>query len=159
MRLCVSLGVFSALLLSPLAGPSLCASVDLRMEPLADSLKLLKSEERTAVEQAVEFIRRGENTTALARLSTLTGANPQNSSLRILSAYALLQLGNFLGAFEEAKKAEAAPNGNSYKCWFLAKVALLAGDKEVCRRELEHARKAGHLASDIKAIEKELQRN
>jgi len=156
MRCFHRLGLIGILLLALWAAPLHAAGVDLRMERLADSLNLLRSEDRAVVEEAVELIRKGENTLALGRLTALNAANPQNSSLRILTAYALLQAGNFLGAFDEAAKAEKAPDGNSYKCWFLAKVALLAGDKTVCKREIKHVKSMGDMAADVKALEKEL---
>jgi hypothetical protein len=68
-------------------------------------------------------------------------------------------VGNLVGAFEEAKKAESAPNGNSYKCWFLAKVAVLAGDRKVCRRELKHVKQAGDMVAEVTALERELKGN
>lgn len=138
------------------AAPLRADKVDLRAERLTEALDLLKPSERSVVDHAVDLIRKGMNTDALAALSTLTKDNPKNSSLRILTAYALLQLGNLVGAFDEAKKAEAAPNGNSYKCWFLGKLALLVGDREVCKREIAHAKKAGDMATDVDALEKEL---
>jgi Flp pilus assembly protein TadD len=147
------------LLLAPLANSLQCAELDLRMDRLQDSINLLGSTDKAAVEQAVALIRKGENTLALARLSALNNAHPDNSSLRILSAYALLQVGNFLGAFDEAQKAEKAPNGNSYKCWFLGKVALLAGDKAVCKREIKHVKSVGDMAADVHALEKELKKH
>ena len=152
--------LFAGLLaLAPLAGSLQCAKLDVRMERLAESLKLLKVTDRSVVDQAVALIRKGENTAALAQLSTLNRANPKNSSLRILTAYALLQVGNLVGAFEEAKKAESAPNGNSYKCWFLAKVAVLAGDRKVCKRELKHVKTVGDMAAEVRALEKDLRKN
>lgn len=150
------LGLIGLLLLAPWTVSLRGAGVDLRMDRLADSLNLLRTEDRAIVEEAVTLIRKGENALALGRLSALNAANPQNSSLRILTAYALLQAGNFLGAFDEAAKAEKAPNGNGYKCWFLAKVALLAGDKAVCKREIKHVKSVGDMAAEVKALEREL---
>ena len=144
--------------LTVFSGRVQCAEVELRVEKLGEALKLLRPDERPVVDQAVEQIKKGMHTAALATLSSLSKANPDNSSLRILTAYALLQAGNLVGAFDEAKKAEAAPNGNSYKCWFLAKVALLAGDQFACKREVGHLKKDGDMAA-VKALEKELRKN
>lgn len=144
--------------LMPLAGILQCAEVDLRMERLSESLKLLKEQERSVVDQALELIQKGRNTAALAQLSTLMKDNPKNTSLRVLAAYGLLRAGDLLGAFEEAKKAESSPHGNSYTCWFLARVALLVGDRPMCERELKHVKKAGDMAADVEALEKELAR-
>jgi Flp pilus assembly protein TadD len=110
------------------------------------------------VGDAIALIRNDEHVLALARLSSLKQANPQNSSLRILASYALLQVGNLVGAFEEAEKAHTAPNGNSYRCWFLAKVALLNGKKSRCERELEHLKRIGDMAAEAAELEKELAR-
>jgi len=155
--------LLSVFLLLPLAAPFSqalsAADINLRMDRLSDSLNLLKVEDRSVVDQALTLIRQGENAAALAQLSTLTKANASNSSVRILTAYALLQAGNVLGAFDEARKAEASPNGNSYKCWFLAKVALLAGDKTACRREIKHVEHVGDMAADVKALKRELKKS
>ena len=134
------------------------ATFDLRFERLAEALAGLKESDRGVVQRAVESIKRGENTLALTQLSALNRSYPMNSSLRILTAFALLQTGNLLGAFDEARKAESAPGGNSYKCWFLAKVAFIAGDNVVCKRELEHARGDKAASEDVRALEREMNR-
>ena len=132
--------------------------MELQYDRLASALTLLNDADRKIVNEAAQLIREGEHVGALARLSALTHSNPDNSSLRILMAYAQLQLGNLTGAFDEAKKAHDAPNGNSYRCYFLAKIAFLTGDNVTCRREIESrqkcrryaARKSGSLQNDLK---------
>jgi Flp pilus assembly protein TadD len=131
-------------------------AVDLQYDRLASALTLLNDADRRVVAQAVELIRSGENAGALARLSTLTHSNPNNSSLRILIAYAQLQLGNLAGAFDEAKKAHDAPNGNSYRCYFLAKIAFLTGDTVTCRRELNHVKNAGDMPNEVRELRNDL---
>ncbi|MFN7992943.1 MAG: tetratricopeptide repeat protein [Bryobacteraceae bacterium] len=130
----------------------------LQFDRLATALTLLSDGDRRIVSEAVQLIREGEHTGALARLTALTDRNPENSSLRILIAYAQLQLGNLRGAFDQATIAESAPNGNSYKCYFRAKLALLTGDKVTCQRELEHLKGAGDMKAGVKQIEGELKR-
>ena len=103
-------------LAAPPAPPA--PGMELRFDRLASALTLLSDADRKIVDEAVQLIREGEHAGALARLSTLTHSNPDNSSLRILMAYAQLQLGNLTGALDEAKKAHEAPNGNSYRCYF-----------------------------------------
>jgi Flp pilus assembly protein TadD len=133
-------------------------SVDLRFDRLASALTLLNDADRKIVDQAAQLIREGENAGALARLSTLTHSNPDNSSLRILMAYAQLQLGNLTGAFDEAKKAHEAPNGNSYRCYFLAKIAFLTGDTVTCRRELNHTKNAGDMPEEVRQLQNDLKK-
>jgi len=135
------------------AGPDKFA---LRFDRLEPALDVLSAADRDTVSDAINLIKSGENVLALSRLSSLKQASPKNSSLRILAAYALLQTGNALGAFEEAEKAHDAPDGNSYKCWFLAKVALLSGKRAVCERELEHVRGAADMVAEAKQLEREL---
>ena len=65
-------------------------------------------------------MRVGDHALVLIRLAQLNSKNPQNSALRILTTYTQVQLPNLAVAFEEATKAEGAPNGNSYKCFSLA---------------------------------------
>ena len=150
----IPLVVYLFLILLPLPGRA--AGFDLNFQRLAESLRLISTKDRQAVEEAVELVRRGENMLALVKLTALSKTNPNNSSVRIATAWALLQAGNLLGAFEEAKKAEAAPDGNSYKCWFLAKVAWLSGNKQVCRHELKHVKAAGDMAAEVKSFENEI---
>jgi Flp pilus assembly protein TadD len=140
-----------------LPAPPAPPAMALRFDRLASALTLLNNHDRRIVQEAAELIREGENTGALARLSSLTETNPNNSSLRILIAYAQLQLGNLTGAFDEARKAHDAPNGNSYKCYFLAKLALLTGDKVTCRREIDHLKHAGDM-QDVKQLEGQLKK-
>lgn len=133
-------------------------AMDLRYDRLASALNLMNDGDRKIVNEAAELIREGENVAALARLSSLTERNSENSSLRILIAYAELQVGNLTGALSEARKAESAPNGNSYKCYFLAKLALLTGDKVTCRRELNHLKGATELKEDVRQLQGEMKK-
>ena len=141
-----------------LAAPPPAPSMELRFDRLASALTLLSDSDRKIVDEAAQLIREGENVGALARLSTLMHSNPNNSSLRILMAYAQLQLGNLTGALEEAKKAHEAPNGNSYRCYFLAKIAFLTGDNVTCRRELNHAKNAGDMPEEVRQLQNDLKK-
>lgn len=123
---------------------------------LSAALEELNGADRNVVSDAIKLIQRGEHILALNRLSLLKERNPGNSSVRVLASYALLQAGNLLGAFDEAKKAHEGPKGNSYVCWFLAKVALLNGQRAVCERELEHLRKDAGMRAEAEQIEREL---
>ena len=141
------------------AAPASADTFDLdynRLDPAAD---VLSHADHDAMSDAIQLIKKGEHSLALARLSALNKSNPENSSLRILASYVLLQAGNIAGAFEEAEKAHKAPNGNSYKCWFLGKVALLNGKNAVCERELKHVHGAGDMVAEAKALEAELAKN
>lgn len=132
---------------------------DLKFERLQPAIDTLSVAEREAVADAISLIKRGENVLALSRLSGLKQRRPNNSSVRILASYALLQVGNLLGAFEEAEKAHDAPDGNSYKCWFLAKIALMNGKSAICERELDHVHSAGDMVGEARELEEELKRN
>ncbi len=145
----------TALVLAAPSGPAM----DLRFDRLASALTLLTDTDRRIVDEAAQLIREGEHTGALARLADLTRTNPGNSSLRILIAYAQLQLGNLTGALDEAKKAHDAQNGNSYKCFFLAKLALLTGDKITCQRELNHVKNIGDMKVDARQLEADLKKS
>jgi len=126
---------------------------------LSGPLAKLPPPDQNAVHDAIRLIKDGDHALALARLSSLMDQkNPQNSSLRILASYALLQAGNLLGAFQEAEKAHEAPGGGMYACWFLGKVALLNGNKEVSERELRHLKRAGGMAAETDELEKEIGR-
>jgi Flp pilus assembly protein TadD len=141
---------------APQAPPA--PAMDLKFDRLASALTLLSDSDRKIVDEAAQMIREGEHAGALARLSALTHANPDNSSLRILIAYAQLQLGNLTGALDEAKKAHDAPNGNSYRCYFLAKIAFLTGDNITCRRELNHAKNAGDMPDEVRQLQNEIKK-
>lgn len=154
-NLCLMLICFATL---ALAAPPPAPTMDLRFDRLASALTLLNDGDRKIVDEAVQLIRQGEHAGALARLSTLTHSNPDNSSLRILMAYAQLQLGNLTGALDEAKKAHEAPNGNSYRCYFLAKIAFLTGDNVTCRRELNHVKNAGDMPEEVRQLQNDLKK-
>ncbi len=145
-------------LAQPVAAPAL--DFDLRLDRLSEAFQLLPDADRGTVDEVLALLKKGEHQEALKRLNTLNQANPENSSLRVLTAYGLLQVGNLLGAFDEARKAERASNGNAYKCWFLSKVALLNGDTMACRRELNHvkATKDKDLRQEVKQVEEQLQK-
>jgi Flp pilus assembly protein TadD len=128
----------------------------LRYERLEPQLDELTDRDRDVVSDAINLIKEGEHVLALARLSELKERNPKNSSLRVLASYALLQTGNLLGAFEEAERAHDTPPGDSYRCWFLAKVALLNGKLEICDREIEHVRSDPAMAAEVRELEQEL---
>jgi Flp pilus assembly protein TadD len=154
--ICAATLALAAPVPAPPAPPS--PGMDLRFDRLASALTLLNDADRKIVDQAAQLIREGENAGALARLSTLTHSNPDNSSLRILMAYAQLQLGNLTGALDEAKKAHESPNGNSYRCYFLAKIAFLTGDTATCRRELNHAKNAGDMPEEVRQLQNDLKK-
>lgn len=132
------------------------APFDLRFDRLAEALGLLPEADRSSVNEVIRLIKNGDHPGALARLNDLNQSHPDNSSLRLMTSYAMLELGNLLGAFEEAHRAHDASNGNSYKCWFYSKLALLNGKSEVCRRELKHVKKAGDMPEEARALEKEM---
>jgi Flp pilus assembly protein TadD len=141
------------------AAPPPAPAMELRYDRLASALTLLSDADRKIVDEAAQLIREGEHAGALARLSALTHSNPDNSSLRILMAYAQLQIGNLTGAFDEAKKAHDAPNGNSYRCYFLAKIAFLTGDTVTCRRELNHTKNAGDMPEEVRQLQNDLKKS
>jgi Flp pilus assembly protein TadD len=151
--------VFSIAGLAVAAPPPPAPTMELRFDRLTSALTLMSDSDRKVVDQAAQLIREGEHVGALARLSSLTQTNPDNSSLRILIAYVQLQLGNLTGAFDEAKKAHEAPNGNSYRCYFLAKIAFLTGDKVTCQRELNHVKNAGDMKEDARQLEGDLKKS
>lgn len=128
----------------------------LRIDQLTAPLQMLSAADRRIVDDALALIRDGQHRAAFERLSDLMKSHPENSSLHIIAAYALLQAGNLVSALEEATRAHEAPNGNSYKCAFRAKVALLKGDTVACKEELEHVRKAGDQPAEVRQIEKDL---
>lgn len=134
------------------------ADFNLSFDRLSASLLSVAQTDRRAVDTAVDLIKKGEHTVALASLYTLAEKNPDVSALKILSAYSLLQVGNFVGALEQAKKAESTKDHNSYACFFLAKVAFLSGDKEACRREIKHVKGTGDFKPEIKDLEKQLKK-
>lgn len=138
--------------------PVRAGTFDLRLDRLADAFRLLSEADRSSVDEVVELIKKGDHSTALTRLEELNNRNPQNSSLRVLTAYTLLQVGNLVGAFDQAKIGESSPGGNSYKCWVLSKVALLTGDPVTCKRELKHVRKAGDMPEEVKALQVEIRK-
>ena len=111
---------------------------ELNLKALAEPLQDLTPADRRVVDESIRLIREMSNVEALADLTNLTRTNSKNSTLRVLRAYALLELGNLTGALDDATVAEASGTHTPYKCWFLAQVAYLAGNKPLCRREIKH---------------------
>ena len=128
-------------------------------ERLAGPLAKLEDADRDAVQDSIGLIQNGEHTLALSRLASLNEKNPRNTSLHILTSYALLQAGNLVGAFEEAEKAHEAPDRIAYKCWFLGKVALLAGRRAVSEREVKHLHAVGDMLAEARQLESEIEKN
>lgn len=145
---------FSLLIAGAVRGEAETFTLD--YDRLSGAIEDLNGADRNIVSDAIKLIQRGEHVLALNRLSSLKERNPGNSSVRVLASYALLQAGNLLGAFDEAKRAHEGPKGNSYVCWFLAKVALLNGQRAVCERELEHLRKDSNMRAEAEQLEREL---
>ncbi len=123
-------------------GPARNANPDLDLKAMAVPLKDVKAGDSEVVDETVRLIQQNQHAAALANLSRLTADNPQNAALRVLRGYVLLELSNVTGSLEEARIAEESGSRSGYKCWFLAQVAYLAGDKALCRREI------GHLTGD-----------
>jgi predicted Zn-dependent protease len=112
--------------------------VDPRLEDITKPLQNLSASDQTIVDDAIRAIDRKEHVVALAILSKLSASNPMNTSLRVLRAYVLLEVGNVAGALTEARTAESTGTHSAYRCWFLAQVASAAGNKQLCRREVRH---------------------
>jgi predicted Zn-dependent protease len=91
-------------------------------------------------------MKRGDHRLALVRLAALNDRNPSNSSLRLLSSYALLQLGNLAESLAEAQRSHDAADHGVYQCYVLAHVAAINGNKELARREIGHVNGAGDAA-------------
>lgn len=134
------------------------ADFGLRLDRLSGAFGLLNDADRQTVDSIMDLVKKGDHLAALQRLSQLNDRNPENSSLRVLTAYALLQAGNVIGALEQADKAHDAKNANSYTCWFYSKVALLNGKTELCKRELKHVKKAGDLPQEARQLEAQLKK-
>jgi predicted Zn-dependent protease len=114
------------------------SAVELDIKALAKPLQDLMPAERQVVDEAIELIGQKRHALALLDLTRLTASNPNNSALRVLRAYVLLELGNITGALNDARSAEASGARSAYRCWFLAQVAYLAGNKPLCCREIKH---------------------
>jgi hypothetical protein len=112
--------------------------LELDFKALVDPLQNLTPAEREVVDKTIKLIEQKQHVLALANLSALTASNPMNSALRVLRAYVLLELGNKIGAVDDARIAESSGLRSAYRCWFLAQVAYLAGNKPLCRREIKH---------------------
>lgn len=118
--------------------PARSVQLDLDLKALAEPLQDLTPAEREVVDGAIKLMGQKQHLLALAYLTRLTTSNPKNSALRVLRAYVMLELGNVTGALDEARIAEASGLRSAYRCWFLARVAYLAGNKPLCRREISH---------------------
>jgi hypothetical protein len=114
------------------------ARPELDLRSLTEPLQDLTPADRDSIDGAVALIKQKQHLLALANLTGLRQRNPDNSAVRILRAYVLLELGNLSGALEDAGAAEASGAHAAYKCWFLAQVAYFSGNQPLCRREIKH---------------------
>jgi predicted Zn-dependent protease len=146
--------VMSAVLM---LAPDGVSAPELRLDLLGAPLARLSAGDRRVLDEAVGLIRKGDHTLALARLSALKNGNPDNGALRVVASYALLQAGNLLGAFDEARKADTRENTTGYICLFLGKVALLTGNTAACDRELKHLSNSKDLAREVAELQRERQ--
>ncbi|MBX9601209.1 MAG: hypothetical protein K2X35_09400 [Bryobacteraceae bacterium] len=137
--------------------PEGLSTPELRLDLLGAPLAKLSAADRRVLDEAVGLIRKGDHTLALARLSALKNGNPNNGALRVVASYALLQAGNLLGAFDEARKADSRENTSGYICLFLGKVALLTGNTAACDRELKHLANSSELAREVSELRRERQ--
>lgn len=127
----------------------------LRFDRLTAGFAPLSDGDRRRIDQSIGLIRKGQHLAALAPLTEMAKMNPGNASIRVLLSYVLLQAGNLAGAFDHATFAEREGR-NHYFCLFLARVALLTGNLEACRRELDHAQGDRRLAKEVDQVRKQL---
>jgi thioredoxin-like negative regulator of GroEL len=136
--------------------PAAAAEFPLQFDRLTKFFDRVSPSERSTLDDSIDLLKKGDHSLALIKLKELTQANSTNAGLRVLLAYALLNAGNQLGAFNEAKRAERDGH-DSYVCLFLAKVAYIAGDPSVCKREVKHVKKVGTPEDVAAAIDLEKQ--
>lgn len=104
---------------------------------LAEPARALSSADGKVFDDAIQLIKAGNHAEALLSLTRLTGSNPKNVAVRATRAYVLLQVGNLLGALDDARIAEKNPHA-AYRCWLLAQISYLAGNERLCKREIKH---------------------
>lgn len=145
----------SALLMALTLAPAQAEIFALKFERLNGALAMLSATDRQTVDNAIALIKQGDHNLALIELNSVARTNPTSAGVRVLTAYALLNLGNTLGAFKEAKTAESVGH-DSYICSFLGRVAYLVGDVRACKREIKHVKAAGDPDGEAAALEKAL---
>lgn len=128
----------------------------LDLKALSEPLQNLTPQERKTADKAIKLIGEKQHLLALGYLTDLTASNPMNSSIRVLRAYVLLELGNLTGALGDARTAEDTGPHSAYRCWFLAQVAYLAGDKALCKREIKHLQGAPGYQPEVEKLHREL---
>lgn len=143
------------LLMALTLAPAHAEVFSLKFERLSGALATLSSTDRQTVDNAIALIKRGDHNLALIELNSVAKTNPTSAGVRVLTAYALLNLGNTLGAFKEAKTAESVGH-DSYICSFLGRMAYLVGDVRACRREIKHVKAAGDPDGEAVALERQL---
>src|SRR4051794_29465479 len=80
------------------ATPQRPVTLNFELRDLTEPLRNLTPEDRLAVDQAIRAIGQKDHVVALSYLTKLSATNPMNSSLKVLRAFALLELGNLSGA-------------------------------------------------------------
>jgi hypothetical protein len=137
-----NLRLLAAMMLVAAAGLSAAAGTaqpqpKLDEAALAVPARTLSNADGKVFDAAIELIKQGNHAEALLSLTRLTGSNPRNVAVRATRAYVLLQVGNLLGALDDARIAEKTPHA-AYRCWLLAQISYLAGNERLCKREIKH---------------------
>ncbi len=134
--------------------PATAEEFPLQFDRLTGFFTKLTVPDRQLVDESIALIKKGNHNLALIQLQKLVGSNSNNAGVRVLLAYSFLNVGNTLGAFDEAKTAERTGH-DSYVCLFLAKVAYAVGEPSACKREIKHVKSVGTPEDIVEAKELE----
>jgi hypothetical protein len=131
-------------------------SPQLNMPALAPAVRELSTQDSKVFDETIALIQKGDHAVALISLTRLEGSNPRNVAVRAVRAYVLLQVGNLLGALDDARVAEKTGPPSPYRCWMLAQISYLAGNQRLCRREVKHLEGNPEFGAEAEKLGREL---
>jgi hypothetical protein len=102
---------------------------------------------------ATDLVSVGRYDEGARMLQVLSHADPGDPSVVFFLGYVAVRERRWQDALSLCAAAEHAYLGG-YRCWYLANVALMAGDLSVARRELRHARGHALYGPQVRRLEK-----
>ena len=103
--------------------------------------------------QATRLMSLGEDEASVKVLTALRRQYQEDPSVLFLLGHMAAHRGEWKDAVVLCRRAETRPLGG-YRCWYLANVALKAGELDVARTELRHAAQHERFRPGVERLEK-----
>jgi hypothetical protein len=112
---------------------------DVPYEAMIAEFAALHPEEKSRFQTAAQLISLGEYSQGTKLLQDLESRHAGDPTIQFFRGYVALREGRSKEAALLCTKAEKR-SLDGFRCWYLANVALLAGDVELAKKEIRHAK-------------------